>query len=99
MLMIQIEADFKCDKCDLAVECEHKRTHHLSTKVNIEIADQKVIAFFVCEYRCRLNIQLRKHTESKNKSGSQKAKYSCEKCEFSVVLVTELWRHVFGSYA
>ena len=73
-------SNFKCDKCDFLGECEpvfliHQQTHHLSTKVNIEIADQKVIVCSVCEYRCRLNIQIKKHTESKHKSGSQKPKY------------------------
>ena len=34
---------------------------HMSTKVNLETKDQIIIKCDFCDYKCKLNIQLRKH--------------------------------------
>ena len=45
---------------------QHIQTTHTSLKVCIRLADKRIIACELCDYKCVLNIQLQKHKESQH---------------------------------
>ena len=47
----------------------------MSMKVTIDLNDQKIIACQFCEYKCNLNIKLKKHMKMMHKSDM---KYTCD---------------------
>ena len=73
----------------------HMQTYHMSIEVNIERKDQQNIACEQCEYKCRLNIQLKKHIKTKHQDVK---KYNCEECYFSINFVANQWEHSFKQH-
>ena len=85
-----------CDQCNFTTSSLedldiHKQVKHKSTKVNIDIQDQIVIKCDKCDYKCRLNIQLRKHMEKHHKE--EELKYKCDLCNFASNYLLHAWEH------
>ena len=63
--------------------------------VNIDADDQTIIACNKCDYKCRLNIQLKKHTTKKHPSES---KYNCNEYGFETNYVANTWEHTLEQH-
>ena len=92
------ESKFKCQECDYTSIDEtafnnHKQTKHMSLKVDINIKDQVVIKCDHCDFKCRLNIQLRKHIQSTHGHEDNEYRYKCELCDFESHYVLTMWKH------
>ena len=79
----------KCDLCEFiasskeSINC-HKHTMHKKVQVDIKVKDQVEISCDKCEYKCRFNIQLKKHTKLIHEAlQNEEIKYKCETCNFS----------------
>ena len=60
---------FMCNKCSFQSMDEnalnaHIQTNHLDLKVNNGKAEQITVACNQCEFRCRLNIQMKNHMKA-----------------------------------
>ena len=64
-------------------------------KVNISEEDQITLSCSKCQFKCKLNIQLKKHTQNKHKEG---AKYNCNECGFSTDMEHTLSEHPDKSF-
>ena len=85
-----------CERCaftanDLKVIEMHKQASHMSAKVNLDVDDQNVIVCDQCDYKCKYNIQLKKHRQNSHKSS---AKYKCKACNFTTEFIGSSWEHV-----
>ena len=88
-------SDFACNLCDYRTIIKddiekHIKTAHVTVKVNIQINDQLVLSCEECEYKCRFNIQLKKHMESKH---CEQGKYKCALCSFNGNFLHDIWQH------
>ena len=85
----------------------HKDTEHLSVQVNVKNLKEvrplpsqecetdrvkEMIRCDKCNYECRLNIQLRKHTQSKHAAARRRLLY-CDKCDFKCDVIVTLNKH------
>ena len=61
----------------------------MSLKVDLKEDDLQTIKCNNCDYKCRYNIQLKKHM----KIHESHAKYTCKKCDFSTEFVASTWEH------
>ena len=73
----------QCKKCDFSTASHsdmnvHFQFNHKSVKIDINEKDQQIVACMNCEYRCKLNIQLRNHIKKKH---SPEWRYTCENCK------------------
>ena len=89
-----------CCKCDfkslnLNDLNAHTQSTHMSMKVNIDADDQTIIVCNKCDYKCRLNIQLKKHTTKKHPSES---KYNCTECSLETNYVSNTWEHTHDEH-
>ena len=62
---------YKCKKCDFIGQTQkdlntHIQSIHMLTMVNIGTTDQIILACDICEYKCKLNIQLKRHMKIKH---------------------------------
>ena len=91
---------FKCEVCaqvffensDLS---QHKQAYHMSVSVNVDTIEQNAIACNLCHYRCRYNIQLRKHLRTTHVI---EQKYTCKFCDFSTDFVANTWEHMLWKH-
>ena len=78
---------FICQKCKFIASSaqslkEHNQTLH--TIVKVDILQKVLIECKFCEYKCKFNIQLKKHISKHHESSELKnLKYKCEACDFS----------------
>ena len=71
---------FSCEKCKFHSQTEnelnmHFQTTHMITKVVVGSDNQELVGCNVCEYKCKLNIQLKKHKKLKHTSDSMQNNY------------------------
>ena len=91
---------FKCSKCEfsstnqLAIS-EHSQTVHMEIQVNIGKKEQTVIACDLCDYKCKYNIQLRKHLRAIHVMDQ---KYNCKECEYKTDYVANTWKHTLNQH-
>ena len=73
---------------------EHVKTKHITVKVNIKEKEQIILSCEVCEYKCRLNIQLKKHMSVTHlDKGEEQGKYKCAVCSFTGNFLVDIWQH------
>ena len=72
----------------------HIQSRHLSVKVNINVKEQTVIACNQCEFKCRLNIQMKKHMKLKH----EESRYNCIECSFTTNYVANTWEHTVDQH-
>ena len=89
---------FRCQKCKYIASSsqnlkEHNQTLHSTVKVDIP---QKVlIKCEFCEYTCKFNIQMKKHTSKHHEiSEPMNLKYKCNVCDFSSEFYLYLCEHM-----
>ena len=90
--------EVNCQKCDFITMNkdeikEHIQTIHSEIKVNLKIEDQNVISCDECDYKCRLNIQLKKHMKNKHEDDR---KYKCTECEYTTNFIGKSWEHTMN---
>ena len=79
----------KCNFCELVLDSSdsaavHTQTEHKQLEVVISKEDMVTIKCDECEYKCTLNMQLRKHKNKKHpKNSESELKYKCNECSFS----------------
>ena len=89
----------KCESCDFEGRSPeeingHAQIEHKTAKVDIDGKDQIDIMCDQCEYKCRLNIQLKKHKKTSHLPDSDvKLKYKCDACSFASEYIMHLWDH------
>ena len=67
---------------------------HVTIKVNIQINEQIVLSCLQCEYKCRFNIQLKKHMNRKHcGKETEQGKYKCVLCSFNGNFLHDIWKH------
>ena len=70
------------------------QTLHKEVRINLDSQDQIVIACELCAYKCRLNVQLKKHKKTMHPKTSQpKQTWSCETCGFASEFILDMWKH------
>ena len=92
--MTQEASPSKCHKCDfLSVNPTELNVHiqfnHMSPKVNINSEDQTIITCEQCDYKCTLNIMLKKHIKKEHPH----MKHTCEQCEYGTNFIANIWEH------
>ena len=90
MTIHEMVLDISCEICPFTTKDEaemktHIQTLHRTIKVEVKQEDQNVIKCDQCEYRCKLNIQYKKHLELKH---TNEGTYKCKYCEFNTNLGT-----------
>ena len=70
----------------------HTQTSHKTLKVDLKFNDQISLSCNLCEYKCSLNIQLKKHKNKKHLRTTDKLRYSCESCGFACVDIIIMWK-------
>ena len=96
----ELTLDSKCEICNFTTRDESElKTHiqsiHKIVKVDLNDEDQNVIKCNKCEYKCKLNIQYKKHMNLKHK---QDKRYSCKHCEFSTNFIGSVWEHTLSEH-
>ena len=85
----------KCRKCsfeadDLSAVDEHMEAQHGKNEVTSS-ATTATIQCSMCDYNCKLNIQLNKHMKKKHKP--EDCKYQCNFCEFQTDVIIRMYEH------
>ena len=91
---------FPCSVCEYSTENDaelkvHIQTKHKATKVQITLEDQKIIKCEKCDFKCILNIQMKKHILKKHFNIS---KYRCKECEFETNFIADIWEHALNQH-
>ena len=89
-----ISTSIACERCEFTTDENnklevHKQTKHMSTKVDLKAEDQRVISCDQCGYKCRYNIQLKKHLTNTHPT----KKHYCKNCDFSTDFIASAWEH------
>ena len=67
---------------------------HVTIKVNVQINEQIVLSCLQCEYKCRFNIQLKKHMNRKHcGKETEQGKYKWVLCSFNGNFLHDIWKH------
>ena len=87
--------EIACEGCaftstDQKVIEAHKQASHMSAKVDLNVTDQSVIACDQCAYKCKYNIQLKKHHQN---SHSTIEPFPCEACGLALATFELLEDH------
>ena len=90
----------KCKVCTFQSVIEkdfysHQQTHHMSIKVDIDIKEQSVIGCDLCNYQCRLNIEMKNHMKRKHETS---LKYTCKNCDYESNYVADVWEHTVNQH-
>ena len=85
-----------CEVCDLIFTDpgnlnQHKQTYHMSVQVNVRTEDTNCIVCDLCKYRCKYNIQLRKHLKTVH---AMEQKYTCKECDYTTDFIANTWEHM-----
>ena len=91
----QLKEDLKCNICYYVFTTQkemmmHMDTNHKELKIHISTDDQMTFRCDECDYKSRLNIQLKKHKERKH---INTMKYKCSGCYYSSDHLAEMWKH------
>ena len=83
-----------CDLCHFTVDTKenmdrHIQTIHMTAKVDIKTKEQIVLSCDLCDYKCSLNIKLKKHKLAKHKG----ATFGCDTCPFTANILNDVWAH------
>ena len=92
------EQTIKCGECDLVFEAyydlnSHKQTMHEFAKVVLEVRDQVDLLCDQCEYKCKLNIQLKTHMKKKHEGKQKLTSWQCQNCDYTSNYIMDMWRH------
>ena len=92
--------EVECNKCDFHTTDikelnVHHQTTHMRMKVNVNTVEQTSIACDQCDYKCGLNIQLKKHMKMKHEAPT---KYTCKECEYSSDFIADAWEHTLKQH-
>ena len=93
-----------CECCNYETECQenlhaHKQVEHKTLKVDIKAKDQVDILCDQCEFKSRLNIQMKKHKKSSHNLDVLTPKVlSCSYCEFNASDEASLNTHVITQH-
>ena len=83
------------DRCDYNSEMEVSLTTH--KQVMRKTVEVKIVPIKVqcdqCEFKCLLNIQLKKHKKAVHVVGTDDLKYKCASCKFSSNFMLHIWEH------
>ena len=63
----------------------HKQTYHTDLKVDIIIEDQIQLACDMCDFKCGLNVILRKHKKTvheEDRSERDQIDIMCDRCDY-----------------
>ena len=80
---------FNCDRCEHVASSrgelkQHKQTIHDTVRIEINQPDN-IISCNTCGYKCKLNIQMRKHNEKMHATQDlTKEKFKCNHCDFII---------------
>jgi hypothetical protein len=66
---------------------------HKILKVDLGAKDRIEMQCDECQYKCLLNIQLKKHKKAVHEVQESELKYDCEKCAFATNYLLHLWEH------
>ena len=89
----------KCEKCDYESTSKdeidsHIQLEHEITRVDISSEEQLFLNCDQCEYKCGLNIKLKKHKQKcHDQQQDTKLRYQCEGCVFSSDYLLQIWEH------
>jgi hypothetical protein len=92
----------KCKKCEfqsvnISKLNEHRQVDHMVVKINIGKAEQFIIKCDQCDYKCRLNIQLKKHIDVKHMVKAS-GKYNCKECGYVSEFIADAWNHTLAKH-
>ena len=90
-----VKKKYGCQCCKFETDSQenqaiHNQVEHQNLRVDIEKKGQIEIFCDQCEYKCRLNIQLKKH---KKNNHNIELKYSCSECSYSSDYLVHMWSH------
>jgi hypothetical protein len=74
---------------------QHSITHEPSVRIEIMPNVVKPISCERCEYRCKFNIQLKKHVATKHAADY---KFECNFCEFKSNVLMKMYEHKFVNH-
>ena len=89
----------KCGKCDYKTIKRsnidiHQQTNHQNLKVDIDVRDQVQIQCDQCDYKCTLNIKLKKHKKRVHEDQDDKSqRFKCNMCDYTTDFVLYIWEH------
>ena len=88
-----------CESCELVTEDVdmlkvHRQIKHMSSKVDLRAEDQRVISCDQCGYKCKYNIQLKKHLTNTH----QTKKHYCKTCDYSTDFIASTWEHTLNAH-
>ena len=91
--------EIACEGCaftsiDEKVIEAHKQASHMSAKVDLNVADQNVITCDQFAYKCKYNIQLKKHHQSSHETTSTIEPFPCEACGLALATFELLEDHI-----
>ena len=102
-----LDAFLQCEACEFVASTNmefemHMKAYHMKLRVEIKYDDQKVLPCNECDYKCLLNIQLKKHKEKKHSNKQSESKpnvvYTCKTCNYGSNYIAELWNHIFETH-
>ena len=93
-LVVLKEETIVCTKCALAFASEkdmktHMQTAHAEVKVFLNRTTRGALHCEMCDYVCKLNIQMKKHLENQHTD----LNYGCDLCGFRDNFVGNIWMH------
>ena len=92
------ESHSKCKSCDYISDTKddlinHNQVIHKILKVDLGAKDRIEMQCDECQYKCLLNIHLKKHKKAVHEVQENDLKYNCEKCAFATNYLLHLWEH------
>ena len=98
--MLLCETTVNCGSCGRGFHNQselnaHYQTTHMTMEVNVNSEEQTILACDQCDFRCRLNIQLKKHMKTKHEAPN---KYNCKECEYSSDFIADAWEHTLKQH-
>ena len=68
----------------------HEQLTHKSINVQLNTLPIKNIKCGFCDFKCKYNIELKRHKEKKH---SAQPKYNCDHCDFTTNYLGNAWEH------
>ena len=93
----KIKPTWKCERCEFTTIDElsfntHVQTIHKVIKIDINVEDQIEFKCDQCEYKCRLNRQLKNHKKSVHVE-KDLGRLKCGTCDFTANYILPMWEH------
>ena len=86
---------YKCTICAFIANSASNLEVHIQTlhrKITIDVPKSVYLQCELCEYKYRLNIQLKRHMETSHKETSE-PKYHCRDCDYTSYFYLYIWEH------